>query len=68
MYRNNFIFTFSDFNNIPEVGIYKKKKSRELIPCEEISIANPKSKEIVRDFLSWLNKHNIAEEMLDIPC
>ena len=61
MYRNNFIFTFSDFNNIPEVGIYKKKKSRELIPCEEINIAHPKSKVIIRDFLNWLNKHNIAD-------
>jgi 23S rRNA (uracil1939-C5)-methyltransferase len=54
MYRNNFIFTFSTFNNKSEVGIYKKKRSRELIPCEYIEIANPKSISIVRNFLDWL--------------
>jgi len=60
MYRNNFIFTFSNFGNKSEIGIYKKKKSRELIPCEEITIANPESKIIARSFLNWLilNKLN----------
>ena len=54
MYRNNFIFTYSNFGNKSEIGIYKKKKSRELIPCEDISIANPKSRIIVREILNWL--------------
>lgn len=54
MYRNNFIFTYSDFDHKSEIGIYKKKGSRELIPCEEIRIANPKSKFIAREFLNWL--------------
>ena len=54
MYRNNFIFTFSNFGNKSEIGIYKKKKSRELIPCEDINIALPKSRIIVRNFLDWL--------------
>lgn len=54
MYRNNFIFTFSTFGSKSEVGIYKKKRCRELIPCEDIKIANPKSKIIVRNFLNWL--------------
>ena len=54
MYRNNFIFTFSNFGNKSEIGIYKQKKSRELIPCEDITIALPKSKIIVRNFLNWL--------------
>ena len=54
MFRNNFIFTFSNFNNKSEIGIYKQKKSRELIPCEDIVIASPNSKVIVRNFLNWL--------------
>lgn len=57
MYRNNFIFTFSNFNEISEIGIYKTKGSRELIPCEEITLANPASKVIVRHFLNWLIKN-----------
>ena len=59
MYRNNFIFTFSDYGNKSDVGIYKRKRSRELIPCEEIKIANPKSVEIVRKILNWLKDINM---------
>ncbi len=59
MYRNNFIFTFSNFGNKSEIGIYKKRKSRELIPCENIQIASPKSRVIVRNFLDWLVVNNI---------
>lgn len=59
MYRNNFIFTFSNFGNKSEIGIYKQKKSRELIPCEEINIALPESRLIVRNFLNWLISKNI---------
>ena len=54
MYRNNFIFTCSNFGNKSEIGIYKKKKSREVIPCEEIGIANPRSRIIARQILSHL--------------
>ena len=59
MYRNNFIFTFSNFGNKSEIGIYKKKRSRELLPCENIEIASPKSRVIVRNFLDWLVLNNI---------
>ena len=59
MYRNNFIFTFSNFGNKSDIGIYKKRKSRELIPCENIQIASPKSRVIVRNFLDWLIVNNI---------
>ena len=59
MFRNNFIFTFSNFNNKSEIGIYKQKKSRELIPCEDIIIASPNSKVIVRNFLNWLIQNKL---------
>lgn len=57
MFRNNFIFTFSNYENESDVGIYKRKRSREVIPCEEIKIASPKSKLIVRNLLDWLKSY-----------
>ena len=59
MYRNNFIFTCSNFGNKSEIGIYKKKKSREVIPCEEIGIANPRSRIIARQILNWLTVNEL---------
>ena len=59
MYRNNFIFTCSNFGNKSEIGIYKKKKSRVVIPCEEIGIANPRSRIIARQILNWLTVNEL---------
>lgn len=61
MYRNNFIFTFSNFGDKSEIGIYKKKRSRELIPCDEIEIAFPPSKLFVRIFLDWLISNKLDQ-------
>ena len=60
MYRNNILLTFSDYGNNSEIGIYKKKKSRELIPVEDIHFSSPNSRIIGRDILNFLESNNIA--------
>ena len=36
MVRNNILLTFSDYGGNSNIGIYKQKRSRELIPVEKI--------------------------------
>ena len=59
MYRNNILLTFSNFNSKSEIGIYKKKKSRELLPVEDINLINNKIKYIARNFLNFLVSNSI---------
>ena len=60
MYRNNFILTFSNFGEKENIGIYKKKNSRELIPVEDILLINDKTKLISRTILEWMIINKIA--------
>lgn len=60
MFRNNILLTFSNYNNISEIGIYKEKKSRKLIRVEDIDLINNITKQIARKFLNWLTNNNIC--------
>ena len=59
MYRNNILVTFSDYNNKNEIGIYKNKRSRELIKIEDVDIINPISRNLGRDILNYLSNFKI---------
>jgi len=59
MYRNNIIVTFSDYNDEKNVGIYKRKRCRELIKVEDINIMNPESKTLARNILNYLSNFKI---------
>jgi 23S rRNA (uracil1939-C5)-methyltransferase len=59
MYRNNILLTFSDFNDKSEIGIYKMKKSREVIPVEAIDFISLETKQIARNLLNWIIVNNI---------
>ena len=54
MHRNNILLTFSDYGNNIDIGIYKRKKSREVIPVEDINLINLQTKIIARELLNWL--------------
>ena len=57
--RNNILLTFSDFNQLYEIGIYKEKNNRELIPVEDIDFINLKVKELARNLCSELKANKI---------
>lgn len=58
MYRNNFLYVFSDYSG-SDIGIYKKKKSREIIRCEDIELINIGNKLIARELMKWLIENEI---------
>lgn len=59
MLRNNILLTFSDYEGKTDIGIYKQKKSREVIPVENIDFITNQSKIIARNFLNWLKVNDI---------
>jgi len=59
MLRNNILLTFSDYGGKSDVGIYKEKKSREVIPVENINFITNQSKIIARSLLNWIKVNNI---------
>jgi 23S rRNA (uracil1939-C5)-methyltransferase len=59
IFRNNILLTFSDYNNESDIGIYKNKNSRELIPVELIDLINVETKIIARNLLLWIKVNNI---------
>ena len=59
MLRNNILLTFSDYGGKSDIGIYKKKKSREVIPVENINFITNESKIIARNLLNWIIVNNI---------
>lgn len=59
MYRNNTIITFSDYDNKADIGIYKNKRSREVISIEDVEIINPLSRNLGRDILNYLSNFKI---------
>jgi len=58
-FRNNILLTFSDYGGKSEIGIYKNKKSRELIPVELIDLINNKTIIIARNLLLWMKALDI---------
>jgi 23S rRNA (uracil1939-C5)-methyltransferase len=59
MVRNNILLTFSDYGGNSNIGIYRQKRSRELIPVEEIDFITNQSKIIARNLLIWIKVNNI---------
>ena len=59
MYRNNTLITFSDYDDVKDIGIYKRKRSRELIKVENINIMNPKSRLLARKIMNYLSDYKI---------
>lgn len=59
MVRNNILLTFSDYGGNSNIGIYKQKRSREVIPVEEIDFITNQSKIIARSLLNWIKVNNI---------
>ena len=59
MVRNNILLTFSDYGGNSDIGIYKQKRSREVIPVEEINFITNQSKVIARNLLNWIKVNNI---------
>ena len=60
MYRNNVILTFSDYNDYKNLGIYKKKKSREVIKIDDINFINNSFKIIGNLILDFVKKNDYS--------
>ena len=60
MYRNNILLTFSDFNGEKNLGIYKKKKTREVIKIDYINFINNSFKIIGNLILNLIKKNNYS--------
>lgn len=58
-FRNNILLTFSDYDGTKDIGIYKKKGSREIIPVEKIDFISNESKEIARNLVKWIIDNDI---------
>jgi 23S rRNA (uracil1939-C5)-methyltransferase len=58
-FRNNILLTFSDYGGKSELGIYKNKKSRELISVDYIDLINRETKTIANSLLVWIKANSI---------
>lgn len=57
--RNNILLTFSDHNNSSNLGIYKQKKTRELININEINLISNQMKQTATKIHQILKDSNL---------
>lgn len=56
--RNNILLTFSDQNNLSDIGIYKHRKTREVINVNEIDFISFTTKTLATKILNLLKNNN----------
>ena len=55
--RNNILLTFSDQNNLSDIGIYKHRKTREVINVKEIDFVSFTTKSLATEILNLLKNN-----------
>lgn len=55
--RNNILLTFSDQNNLSDIGIYKHRKTREVINVNEIDFISFTTKSLATEILNLLKNN-----------